>query len=218
MDVPKLPGVVTDFLVQLLNLPQHRLTPFAPVADYLEGDVLDGHIELVSARAGYPGISYESRSGRHPLERTSSMVSELAPVVLYLRYVLDPGELLIIEEPESHLHPSSQRRFARAISRIVTGGANVLMTTHSDYFLGELNNLIRAHSVSQSRRIRMGIQAEESVPPSKVSAYLFVKDQEIGSTIRNVEVTAEEGITEAGLSEVAVQLYDETVALQRAVT
>ena len=34
---------------------------------------------------------YESRDGRFPLHRTSSMVSELAPIVLYLRHLLDPG-------------------------------------------------------------------------------------------------------------------------------
>lgn len=218
MDVPKLPGVVTDFLVRLLNLSQHRETPFAKVAEYLEGQVLDGRIELRQAKAGYPSISYESRRQRHPLERTSSMVSELAPVVLYLRYLLDPGELLIIEEPESHLHPSSQVRFARAVARIVDGGASVLLTTHSDYFLGQLNNLIRASALSRAEQRNVGIAVEDCLPPDCVGAYLFVNDRGRGSKIRPVEVSTADGITEAGLGEVAEALYDQTVTLQRSVS
>ena len=37
-------------------------------------------------------------------------------MVLYLRYLVRPGDLLIIEEPESHLHPAMQAAFARELA------------------------------------------------------------------------------------------------------
>ena len=44
------------------------------------------------------------------------MVSELAPLLLFLKYHAPaPGDLLILEEPESHLHPAAQRQLARGI-------------------------------------------------------------------------------------------------------
>ena len=39
---------------------------------------------------------------------SSSMVKELAPLVLYLRYLAKPDELVIIDEPEMNLHPAAQ--------------------------------------------------------------------------------------------------------------
>ena len=55
-----------------------------------------------------------------PLMNTSSMVSELAPVVLYLRHIVQPGDVLIIEEPESHLHPAMQVEFIRQLAASCT--------------------------------------------------------------------------------------------------
>ena len=57
------------------------------------------------------------------------MVSELAPVVLYLRHLVQPGELLIIEEPEAHLHPGMQAAFTRELARLVTTGVRIVITT-----------------------------------------------------------------------------------------
>jgi len=50
---------------------------------------------------------------------------------------------LIVEEPEAHLYPESQMYITDALSLFVNGGNNAgLITTHSPYILGELNNLI----------------------------------------------------------------------------
>ena len=67
----------------------------------------------------------------------SSMVSELAPVVLYLRHLVQPGNVLIIEEPESHLHPAAQVEFTRQLAKLVQAGYRVIITTHSEWILEE---------------------------------------------------------------------------------
>ncbi len=80
---------------------------------------------------------------------SSSMISELAPVVLYLRHIVQPGEVLIIEEPESHLHPAMQVEFIRQLAGVVRSGIRVMLTTHSEWVLEELANLIRLSGTSQ---------------------------------------------------------------------
>ena len=49
---------------------------------------------------------------------------------------------MIIDEPESHLHPYCQILMARLIAACINAGIKVFVTTHSDYFVKEINNLI----------------------------------------------------------------------------
>src|SRR5947209_10674831 len=72
------------------------------------------------------------------------MVKELSPLVLYLRYLAKPGELLIIDEPEMNLHPEAQVKIIEFLAMLVKAGLRVLITTHTPYMLDHLSNLIRA--------------------------------------------------------------------------
>ena len=51
--------------------------------------------------------------------------------------------MLIIEEPEAHLHPAAQTQMAVALTGLVRAGVRVVLTTHSDWLLKEISNLIR---------------------------------------------------------------------------
>ena len=111
--------------------------------------MLKGSVRFENSVTGYPVFSYYKPDGWNddiPLMNTSSMVSELAPVVLYLRHVVRPGETLIIEEPESHLHPAMQVEFTRQLAAVVRAGVRVIITTHSEWVLDELANLVRCRS------------------------------------------------------------------------
>ena len=84
------------------------------LADALESDVLNGQIIMKPSPTGYPEFLYRPQATEQDmrLNRSSSMVSELAPLVLFLRGVISPGDTLIIEEPEAHLHPAAQTQMA----------------------------------------------------------------------------------------------------------
>lgn len=45
------------------------------------------------------------------------------------------GDLILIENPEAHLHPSAQVRLGQMISKAVACGAQVIVETHSDHLL-----------------------------------------------------------------------------------
>ena len=70
------------------------------------------------------------------------MVSELAPLVsCFFVSSIKPGDTLIIEEPEAHLHPGAQADIAVVLARLVRAGVKVIITTHSDWLLEEIGNL-----------------------------------------------------------------------------
>lgn len=68
---------------------------------------------------------------------------------LLFYYLLQKKRMLfIIEEPESHLFPASQKYMTELIALVMNCNHSVVLTTHSPYVLGTLNNLLYAHIVS----------------------------------------------------------------------
>ena len=208
----KLSGVLADFLQQLVNLnetPRHR-APSKTLADQIEKNILFGSIHNDPSVVNYPSFSYQPAGWERnlPLMNTSSMVSELAPVVLYLRHVVRPGNTLIIEEPEAHLHPGMQREFTRQIAGMIRAGIRVIITTHSEWVLEELANLVYLSSLpaEQAKKI------DESAPaltPDQVGVWLFEpKKRPRGSVAREISLDKETGTFESGFAEVSRALYN----------
>ncbi len=48
------------------------------------------------------------------------------------------GDLLIIENPESHLHPAGQSKIAKLCALASTNGVQIIVETHSDHFLNAI--------------------------------------------------------------------------------
>lgn len=68
---------------------------------------------------------------------------------LLFYYLLQRKQILfIIEEPESHLFPESQKYITELISLVNNCGHSIVLTTHSPYVLGTLNNLLYAHEIN----------------------------------------------------------------------
>jgi len=91
-------------------------------------------------------IRFRSRSRGNrrfdiPLHLASSSARGLSDLYFYLRHEADKNQLLIIDEPESHLDTGNQIILARMLAHFVHAGIKVLVTTHSDYLLKEINNL-----------------------------------------------------------------------------
>lgn len=215
--VPKMGGVVSDFIDQLLTLePANRPERYEDAARYLEELVLDGTIEMREhGPSSYLEISYREHDNEFPLYQISSMVSEITPIVLFLRYLVRQGDLLLIEEPESHLHPESQLRLARVIVHLVGRGVQVGLTTHSDYFLQQLNNSIVAATVNAQRASDAVMPDLPTIEAGKVSAYLFEPHGGKGTSILPIKVTPEEGISDSEFFRVTDRLYEQTVRLDR---
>ncbi|MFM5889428.1 MAG: AAA family ATPase [Dolichospermum sp.] len=137
-------------------------------------------------------LPYRSNNKKMPLHFTSSTVKTLFSLVFYLEHLAQPGDYLMIDEPELSLHPDNQRNLARVLAKLVNNGVKVVLSTHSPYFVRELNNLMmlnKSFIKASELRQRYGYEPGESLNPKKVSAYLF--DQK---TIKEMEIDPNEGI------------------------
>lgn len=56
--------------------------------------------------------------------------------------LLPAGTLIMIEEPEIHLHPAMQRIVCEILADIANEGKQVVITSHSDHFLQTLRQLV----------------------------------------------------------------------------
>ncbi len=68
--------------------------------------------------------------------------------LLFYHLIQQKRTLFIVEEPESHLFPESQKYISEFIALVVKMGHSVLLTTHSPYVLGTLNNLLYAGTLA----------------------------------------------------------------------
>ena len=163
-EIPTLAGVVVDFMTELILYEERarlrkRARPNEGInylANALESDVLAGQIIMNPSPTGYPEFLYRPQGTEQDmrLTRSSSMVSELAPLVLFIRGLVRPGDTLIIEEPEAHLHPAAQAQMAATLARLVRAGVRVLVTTHSDFMLQEIGNLMRVGMLKEKDALK----------------------------------------------------------------
>ena len=212
-DVPMLSGVLADFLNELILMSEQRLRKSSvKLADIIEHNILEGDIKLSRANSSYPVFTYRPAGWKSdlPLMRTSSMVSELAPIVLYLRHLVRPGDLLIIEEPESHLHPAMQAAFARELARLVRAGIRVILTTHSEWFLEQLGNLVRFGMLPKEKR-EGTVGIDYALSPDEIGAWLFKRRQNPkGTIVSEVFLDSETGLFPTDFDPVREHLYNES--------
>ena len=219
--IPILSGVLADFLERLVRLPSTSIEHQPSVgnlANEIEKHLLKGEINVENKVTNYPGFSYRPSGWQNalPLMNTSSMISDLAPIVLYLRYVVRIGDTLIIEEPEAHLHPAMQREFTRQIVAMVHAGIRVVITTHSEWVLEELANLVYLSQVPKDRAADFE-GAPLALEPDQVGVWLFeAKKRPRGSVVREIPLDTEMGSFDSGFAEVMESLYSTWAKLTRA--
>ncbi len=211
-EVPTLSGAIADFMEKIILYEEKKglRTAMKHLAKTLETEILAGQILLKPSLSGYPDFRYLPQDIKEEirLSQTSSMVSELAPLVLYLRGLVNPGDTLIIEEPEAHLHPGAQADMAVILARLVRAGVRVIITTHSDWLLQEIGNLIR---VGELEKVGADIrELSDSLQKEQVGVWRFQKD----GKVEEIAYDHIDGVEPMEYMDVAEDLYNRSARLQ----
>ena len=209
--IPTLSAIIGDFMMNLIVYEESGRSNNASIdtiIDILETEMLAGKITSKRLPAGYPDFFYQAQDVKDGIriDQGSSMVSELAPLVLFLRSYIKPRDTLIIEEPEAHLHPGAQADMAVILARLVRAGVRVIITTHSDWLLQEIGNLVLEGLLEDKTD-----QPPSWLLPEEVGVWHFQKNE----PVTEIPFKPREGISPEDYEDVAEGLYNRSVNLQQ---
>ena len=118
-----------------------------------------------------------------PLTAAASSIKELSPLLFYLKNWSQFKISFCIEEPEAHLHPLMQLDVADLLAACVNKGMFIQLTTHSDYFLQRINQLIRLGNLK--RENEAGYEAFRT--QHKLNARFYLESDDVACYYFHVE-------------------------------
>ena len=118
-------------------------------------------------------------SEQNPLNVGFGLTYVLPVIVAILKS--KPGDFLIIENPESHLHPKGQSKIAQLCAIAAHNGVQIIIETHSDHFLNGLRVATR----------------NKFIAPEESQIYFFSKEKNgIDTIAQSINIDANGKLTD----------------------
>ena len=164
-----------QLLIELKDPGEPKSEGYKNLAAFINREILHGTVKV---QENTNAVQYKAEDMENilPMSITSSVVTETSALLLLLTTQI-PLRLVIIEEPEAHLHPALQKKMAQLLIRFVHNGIPVWITTHSDTILQHFNNMIKLnnrHADDRDELLReFGYIAEDLLRPDETRLYQF---------------------------------------------
>lgn len=104
-------------------------------------------------------------------------ITHTLPIIVAI-LAANPGDLIIIENPESHLHPRGQSRLSHLFALAAANGVQLFIETHSDHLINGLRVAVKKNKVDNN----------------SVFINYFKKDENNLSVIERIRVDEEGGL------------------------
>lgn len=120
--------------------------------------------------------------GKKPIENLKAEnigfgISYSLPIIVALLSA-KPGSLIIIENPEAHIHPEGQLQFASLIAKVASKGVQVVVETHSDHIISGIQLSCKDNNKNALKGINKNL----------VSINYFKWDIEDGTIIEPIDI------------------------------
>ncbi|MBK8663657.1 MAG: AAA family ATPase [Ignavibacteriales bacterium] len=213
--MPKVTVPVSDFILQLSGL-SNSTNSSAPgyieIIREMESNLLEGAVIFNpdEGKLFYKSSVFDSS---YDLSVVSSMVAEISLIAGYFKFVVNDTileksplgsvnafkqhPLIFIEEPEAHLHPEVQVKLMEYFVKLANLGVKIIITTHSDYMLGKLSNILIANEID----------------PEKVGSYLLKMGEKGSVGDSQMMKATRDGIEDHIFLETADSLYREKLRI-----
>ena len=135
-DLRVLDGLVID------DVPPTRFRQVeARMARFFPGCQFD-HRAGSTDKRGHIGIRISADTDFHRPVHTGFGLTQVLPVVV-AALSADTDDLLLVENPEVHLHPAGQAAMGEFLSEVASAGVQVMIETHSDHVLNGMRRAVK---------------------------------------------------------------------------
>lgn len=115
-----------------------------------------------------------------PIDSCGTGILQAIQILAY--YYLYKPSLLILDEPDSHLHPNNQRVLAKLLSELhAETGCQIIISTHSRHFFESLKDSSVVHWINNCKLVEQSEDLERSI-------LLEIGALDKGDQLRNGEV------------------------------
>lgn len=172
------PKPIADGLADAADVVNQRRkeSDYLEFADEIEKIILRGNLKVSEDGEILYHVSNNTDLGYN---ESSSAVKTLAPLVFYLRHTAGHFNILFVDEPELNLHPKNQILLAKIFVKMINAGLRLVISTHSDYIIREINNMIMADGLNKAGDEilkKMGYDESLCLSQDKFAPYLFQKN------------------------------------------
>lgn len=115
------------------SLPDNVYSPFIQKAQTLTDNITGGHFYFDNAKRNMYWKKGEQNYA--PVNVASGIKAFGVLQMLLETQALDESKILIWDEPENHLHPEWQIKFASVLVELAKAGIPILISSHSPYFI-----------------------------------------------------------------------------------
>lgn len=141
LPIPKLlhPDAANGSIIDNLNAWMSEITPGTKVIAKLIP-------EINQASLHYQFTSASELTEKFRPENVGFGQTYVLPVVLAVLSA-EVGDIVLIENPESHLHPAGQSLMGKLVSIAAQNGVQILIETHSDHFFNGVRNAVKSEQI-----------------------------------------------------------------------
>ncbi|ADG72420.1 AAA family ATPase [Brachyspira murdochii] len=189
---------IIDFINSLIDLSYNfeESEDFKDIIEILENNILKGKINInKETNAMY--YQPNNKDLKVPMHLCSAVITEVAPLYLFLKYYNIFGDLFI-EEPELSLHLKLQKQLARILINLVNKKRNIIISTHSDTILEHINNMAVLNSMKDDNKKNQILKEysyteDDTIDIDKIRIYQFDTDDNDITAIKELKGDRETG-------------------------
>ena len=126
---------------------------------------LEIHRQMDIVNLQYSFVTGDDRSNEYRSTSVGFGITYVLPVLI-AALSARAGSILIVENPEAHLHPQGQARMGELLARVASTGVQVIVETHSDHVLNGLRLAVHGRMID----------------PERIAMHFFSRKREAGRT------------------------------------
>ena len=199
-----------EFITDFLSDESLKKGFFYNLACEMENEIYNGEIQITNIDFKEEFVFIDNSNNLElELNLVSSSVKQLTLLIVNLKYYLNKGDFLILEEIEKHLHPENQLILVKYLVKALNEGLNIILTTQSDYVLEKFNNLIELGNCEKEIFNHLDYDESCILDYNDISIYNFKKNADYSYTPDLVDINST-GFSDKVFSEVIDELYTES--------